>query len=207
LLRADCRIRGAFSRHAPDKRNAGFGRRPNCQEDDMKTFVTAALLAAAAMPALALPGAAQAQSREELRRDRQDIREEQRDLNRAYRSGDPRRIREERRDVREAHQEFREDLQDRNRNWRNDDWRGWRNQNRGAFARGSWSAPFRYTRFRAGARIGSPYYGSRYVIADPWRYHLPRAGRYESWVRHYNDVLLVDTRRGVVIRTLPGFYW
>ena len=60
---------------------------------------------------------------------------------------------------------------------------------------------------RAGARIGAPYYGPRYVIGDPWRYHLPRAGRYQSWVRHYNDVLLIDTRRGVVIRVLPGFYW
>jgi len=26
-------------------------------------------------------------------------------------------------------------------------------------------------------------------------------------VRHYNDVLLIDTRRGIVIRTIPGFYW
>jgi Ni/Co efflux regulator RcnB len=173
----------------------------------MKKLVTAALLAAAAMPATLLPSAASAQSREELRRDRQDIRQEQRDLNRAYRSGDPRRIRDEHRDVREARQEYREDLRDRDRRWGNDDWRGWRNQNRAAFARGSWSAPFRYTRFGAGARIGAPYYGSRYVIADPWRYHLPPAGRWQRWVRHYNDLLLVDTRRGVVIRALPGFYW
>jgi Ni/Co efflux regulator RcnB len=173
----------------------------------MRKIVTAALLAAVAMPVVALPTAASAQSRQELRRDRQEIREEQRELNRARRSGDPRRIREERRDVREARQEYREDLRDRNRNWGNDDWRRYRGENRRAFARGSWRAPFRYTRFGVGARIGSPYYGSRYVIADPWRYRLPRAGRYQSWVRHYNDVLLVDTRRGVVIRTLPSFYW
>lgn len=173
----------------------------------MRKIVTAALLAAVALPTVALPTAASAQSRQELRRDRQDIRQEQRELRDAYRRGDRRDIRDERRDVREARQEFREDLRDRDRNWGRDDWRGYRNANRRAFARGSWNAPFRYTRFGAGARIGAPYYGSRYVIADPWRYHLPRAGRYQNWVRHYNDVLLIDTRRGIVIRTLPGFYW
>lgn len=173
----------------------------------MKKFVTAALLAAVALPAVALPTAASAQSREELRRDRQDIRHEERQLQDAYRRGDRRDIRDERRDVREAHREYREDLRDRDRSWGNDDWRHWRDRNRGLYSRGSWRAPFGYTSFRAGGRIGPAYYGSRYVIADPWRYHLPRAGRYESWVRHYNDVLLIDTRRGVVVRVLPGFYW
>jgi Ni/Co efflux regulator RcnB len=176
-------------------------------EESMKKFVTAALLAAVAMPALALPSAASAQSRQELRRDRQDIREEQRELRDAQRRGDRRDVREERRDVREARQEHREDLRDRDRNWGRDDWRGYRNQNRRVFARGSWNAPFRYQRFGVGARIGTPYYGSRYVIADPWRYHLPRPARFQSWVRHYNDLLLVDTRRGIVLRVLPSFYW
>lgn len=173
----------------------------------MKKLITAALLAAAAMPAVALPVAAQAQSNRELRGDRQDIREEQRELRQAQRRGNPHDIREQRQDVREARQEYREDLRDRGRNWGNDDWRRYRDTNRGIYARGNWRAPFRYTRFGPGARIGAPYFGSRYVIADPWRYHLPRAGRYQSWVRHYNDVLLIDTRRGVVIRAIPGFYW
>ncbi|WP_404335604.1 RcnB family protein [Sphingomonas sp. MMS12-HWE2-04] len=173
----------------------------------MKKLVTAALLAAAAIPAVALPSAASAQSQGELRRDRQDIREEQRELRDARRRGDRHDVRNERRDVREARQEYREDLRDRERRWGNDDWRDYRGRNRGAFSRGTWRAPFGYTRFGVGSRIRAPYYGSRYVIADPWRYHLPRAGRYQSWVRHYNDVLLIDTRRGVVIRTIPGFYW
>jgi Ni/Co efflux regulator RcnB len=176
-------------------------------EEAMKTFITAALLAAVAMPAVAVPTAALAQSNGELRRDRQDIRQEHRELRDAQRRGNPRDVREQRRDVRDAHQEYREDLRDRGRAWGNDDWRRYRDTNRGIYARGNWRAPFRYTRWSVGARIGAPYYGSRYVIADPWRYHLPRAGRYQSWVRHYNDVLLIDTRRGVVIRTLPGFYW
>ena len=173
----------------------------------MRKMITAALLAAVAMPAAALPTAASAQSRQELRRDRQDIREEQRELRQARRTGDRREVRDERRDVREARQEYREDLRDRNRNWGNDDWRRYRNSNRSAFSRGNWRAPFRYTRWSVGARIGSPYFGSRYVIADPWRYRLPRAGRFQTWVRHYNDVILVDTRRGIVLRVIPGFYW
>lgn len=173
----------------------------------MRKLVTAALLAAVAMPAAVLPTAANAQSRQELRRDRQDIREEQRELNRAYRSGNPNRIREERRDVREARREFREDLQDRNRRWGDNDWRDYRGRNRAIYARGNWRAPFRYNRFSAGVRIAPTYWGSRYVISDPWRYRLPPAGRYQRWVRHYDDVLLVDTRRGVVVRAIPGFYF
>lgn len=168
----------------------------------MKKTITAMLLAA-----VALPGVAQAQSNGELRRDRQDIRQEQRELRDAQRRGNPRDVREQRQDVREAHREYREDLRDRDRNWGNDDWRRYRDTNRGIYARGNWRAPFRYNRFTVGARIGAPYFGPRYVIADPWRYRLPRAGRYQSWVRHYNDVLLIDTRRGVVLRVIPGFYW
>lgn len=168
----------------------------------MKKTITAMLLAA-----VALPGVAQAQSNGELRRDRQDIRQEQRQLRDAQRRGDTRDVREQRRDVREARQEYREDRRDRDRNWGNDDWRRYRATNRGIYARGNWRAPFRYNRFTVGARIGAPYFGPRYVIADPWRYRLPRAGRYQSWVRHYNDVLLIDTRRGVVLRVIPGFYW
>ena len=170
----------------------------------MRKLIITGLIAAVSMPMLAMPAAAQ--SRGEIRRDRQDVREEQRELNRARRTGDRGDIREERRDVREARQELREDLNDRNRRWGNDDWRGYRDQNRGVFARGNWRAPFGYQTFRAGARIGAPYYGSRYFIADPWRYRLPPAGRYQRWVRHYGDVILVDTRRGYVVRVIRNFY-
>ena len=164
------------------------------------------LILSAIIAAVAIPGVAGAQSRGELRRDRQDIREEQRELNRAYRSGDRREIRDERRDLREARQEYREDLNDRNRRWGRNDWQGYRNSNRSLYARGNWNAPFRYNNFRVGGRIGSPYYGSRYVIADPWRYRLPQAGRNQRWVRHYGDVILVDSRRGIVIDVLRNFY-
>lgn len=167
----------------------------------MRKLILTALIAA-----VALPTAASAQSRGELRRDRQDIRQEQRELNRAVRSGDRRDIREQREDVREARQELREDRNDRNRRWGRNDWQGYRNSNRPLFARGDWNAPFRYNNFRNGGRIGAGYYGSRYWIADPWRYRLPPAGRYQRWVRHYGDVILVDTRRGIVIDVYRNFY-
>lgn len=147
----------------------------------MRKLVPFAMLAAIAAPALLTPASALAQSRAELRDDR--------------------------RDIRDAHREYREDLRDRDRRWAENDWRAWRDHNRGLYAHGAWRAPFRYYRFQPGARIGTVYYGPRYLIADPWRYHLPRPGFGRAWVRHYNDVLLVDTRRGTVIRVLPGFYW
>jgi hypothetical protein len=75
----------------------------------MKSILTVSLLALGLTPL-----AAQAHSsRDELWRDRQDIREEQRDLNDAYRYGSVRDIRDEREDVRDARQEYREDLRDR----------------------------------------------------------------------------------------------
>lgn len=172
----------------------------------MRKLMMTALIAAVAMPVIA-PAAASAQSQGEIRRDRRDLREERRELRDAYRRGDHRDIREERRDVRDARRELREDINDRNRRWGRDDWRGWRDRNRGLYARGHWNAPFRYYNFRPGMRIGQTYWGSRYWINDPWRYRLPPAGRYQRWVRHYNDVILVDTRRGYVVDVIRGFYW
>lgn len=153
----------------------------------MRKLIITALMVATAVPILA-PSVANAQSQREVNRDRHDIREQ-------------------RRDVREARQELREDVRDRNRAWGRNDWRGYRDHNRGIYARGNWNAPFRYTAFRPGIRIAPSYFGSRYYIADPWRYRLPLAGRYQRWVRHYNDVILVDTRRGIVVDVIRNFYW
>lgn len=172
----------------------------------MRKLIVTALMAAVAIPSIAIPTAASAQSQREVRRDRQDLRQEQRELNRARRSGDRHDIREERRDVRGARQELREDIRDRNRAWGRNDWRGYRDHNRGIYARGNWRAPFRYTAFRPGIRIAPSYFGSRYYIADPWRYRLPLARGSQRWVRHYDDVILVDTRRGIVIDVIRNFY-
>lgn len=182
----------------------------------MRKMITMLLLAATAIPA-----AASAQSQGELRRNQRDIREEQRELRQAVRSGDRREIRDERGDLREARQENREDLRDRrnngfnnrdrnwerNRNWGRNDWQGYRNQNRNLYARGNWRAPFRYNQFRIGGRIAPNYFGRSYWINDPWRYRLPPARGYARWVRHYNDVVLVDYRRGIVLNVIRNFYW
>lgn len=174
----------------------------------MRKTILAGLLAATLAPV-----AAHAQSpitpseRRELRRDREDIRDERRDLNRAYRYGDKGDIRKEQRDVRDAKREYREDYRDARRDWGRDDWRSYRNQNRNLYRGSGWHADFRYQTFRPGIRLGAPYYAQRYWISDPWRYRLPATGFGQRWVRHYNDVLLVDTRSGRVIDVIRGFYW
>ncbi|WP_448660197.1 RcnB family protein [Sphingomonas sp. CJ99] len=166
------------------------------------------LMAAVAMPVIAMPSAAQAQVRE-LRRDRQDVREERRELRQAYRRGNPREIREERRDLRRETRDLRQTQRrvDRNRAWGNNDWRDYRARNRGVYARGNWNAPFRYNRWSNGGRIAPAYYGQRYWIANPGRYRLPPARGAVRYVRHYDDVLLVDTRRGRVIQVYNNFFW
>ena len=67
----------------------------------IKQTVQAGLIAATVIPV-----AARAQinppERRELQRDRQDIREQRRDVDRAYRNGDPRQMRQEIRDLRGA---------------------------------------------------------------------------------------------------------
>lgn len=155
----------------------------------MRKLMLTALMAAVAIPGVAVPSLAGAQSYREVQQDRRDVREDRRDLNRDRR-------------------EVRRDQYDRNHRWGANDWRDWRGRNRALYARGDWRAPFRYQTFRPGVRIASTYWNSsRYWIADPWRYRLPPAANGQRWVRHYDDVILVDTRRGVVIRTIPGFYW
>lgn len=146
------------------------------------------------MAATVLPGMAAAQTRE-LARDRQEIREERRDLGHAQRYGDRQDIREERRDLREAKREYRQD------------WREYRREHRNVYARGDWRSPYRYRSFGPGVRIEQRYYAPRYVIGDPWRYRLPAAHGPLRWVRHYDDVLLVNMRTGRVVEVHRNFFW
>ncbi|KAB2855564.1 MAG: hypothetical protein F9K41_08665, partial [Sphingopyxis terrae] len=62
------------------------------------------ILTAGLIAAMMVPAVAQAQTRE-LARDRQDIRQEQRDLNHAKRYGDRHDVRDAHRDVRDAKRE------------------------------------------------------------------------------------------------------
>ncbi|MFT3965582.1 MAG: RcnB family protein [Sphingobium sp.] len=155
----------------------------------MKKIILTALIAATA-----LPGMAMAQTRE-LRDGRQEIRQEQRDLRQAQRYGDRRDVQLAQRDLRDAKREYRED------------WRDYRAKNRAIYARGNWRAPFAYQRFQPGAAIRPNYYASRYYIANPGRYRLPPATGTNRWVRHYDDALLVNVRTGRVVQVINGFYW
>ena len=154
----------------------------------MKTkFLTAGLIAA-----LMVPGAALAQTRGEVRESRQDVREEQRELREAQRYGDRDDVREERRDVRKARQELREDRRD------------WRQESRYQ----NYRAPFRYQQFRVGSTLRSNYYSPAYRPSYDSRWGVPRAGRNLTYVRHYNDLLLVNQRNGRVLKVYRNhFNW
>ena len=164
----------------------------------MRRLIILGLMAATVLPAAA-PVAAQ--SRAEIQRDREDVREERRELRDAQRYGSQREVREERRDLQEARRELREDRQDRR------DWRAYRNDNRRLYSRGSWRAPFAYRTFRPGVVIRQNYYAPRYFVADPYRYRLPAPRPGLRWVRHYDDVLLVNVRRGTVVQVIRNFFW
>jgi Ni/Co efflux regulator RcnB len=153
------------------------------------------LLTGALIGAMLLPVAASAQSRGELRRDRQEIRQQERQLDRARASGDRRDVREQREDVREARREYRED------------WQDYRQRNRQLYRGSRFDAPFRYRSFGVGNRIGTPYYGSAYRVNNVQRWRLPLAARNQQYVRHYNDLLLINTRNGTVVRVYRNFYW
>ena len=152
------------------------------------------LITVAAVAATLSPMVAHAQTRE-LQRDRQEVREEKRELNQAKRYGDRSDIREERGEYRDAKREYRED------------WRDYRQKNRNAFRGTRLNAPVRYRTFSDGVSIGSSYYAPRYRVSNYQNYRLPQPGRYQTYVRHYNDVLLVNTRTGRVVRAYRGFYW
>jgi len=157
----------------------------------MRRLITLSLLAASLVPAAAIAGT----SRGELARDRQEVREDRRDLGRAYRHGDRHDVRDARNDYRDSRREYR------------DDWRDYRRDHAQAYYRGNWHAPFRYQRFGIGRRVPPAYYSSRYVIANPGHYRLPPAYGTHRWIRHYDDVLLIDIRTGIIRNVIRGLYW
>jgi Ni/Co efflux regulator RcnB len=157
----------------------------------MRKAIITGLLAATIIPTMA-----QAQTGE-LRHDRRQIREEQRDLDRAYRHGaSPREIREERRDVRQARREYRED------------WRDYRNRYPDRYRGPAWVGPrgHHWRPVTVGYRFAPVFYERRYWV-DPYRYHLRPVRGYERWVRYGNDVLLIDIRNGRVLDVHNGFFF
>lgn len=106
------------------------------------------------------------------------------------------------------------DFRNWDRSWRNNnryDWQRYRSSNRYAYrlpryyAPGGWN--YGYRRFSIGAYLFSGLFAQNYWIDDPWQYRLPPAYWPYQWVRYYNDALLVDTRSGYVVDSIPDIFW
>lgn len=159
----------------------------------MRKFLISALIAVTVMPA----AGASAQSYGEARRSQEQVRRERQDVQDARRYGDRRDVREERAELRDARREARED------------WRDYRRSNRQVYTLPRYYAPrgLTYRPARVGVVINRGFYGNRYLIADPYRYRLPRATGAQRWVRYGNDVLLVNTRNGRVLQVINNFFY
>lgn len=104
-------------------------------------------------------------------------------------------IRDAKKDLREARQEYRED------------WQDYRRDHRNAFRGAKFNAPFKYRSFNTGARLTASYYSPRFYVNNYSSYRLKAPGYNQRYVRHYNDLLLVNVRSGTVVKVYRGFYW
>ncbi|HSR00457.1 MAG TPA: RcnB family protein [Sphingomicrobium sp.] len=160
----------------------------------MKKFI---LLAAVA--AIAVPGAAQAQQHEQARHDRQLARQDQRSTVRANREvmrSDRRAVRADRR-VASAER----DVGRAERNVARAD----RHEHM------TYVAPMRHWTHRpvsVGYRLQAPFYGSRYYITDYSMYDLQAPhSRWLRWIRYGNDLVLVNVRTGRVMDVVHHNGW
>ena len=158
----------------------------------MNKLLIAALAASALVPAVA-----SAQGMGEIRRGQQEVRQGQREVQRDMARGDYREAREDRQEVREDRRELRED------------WRAYRQSNREVFRGSRYYAPrgYRYRPVTVGYTFRPAFYSSRYWISDPMRYRLDSPGRFRRYIRYGNDVILINTRNGRVIRVYRDFFW
>ncbi len=143
----------------------------------LKTATLSLLIGAMTLPSVASASAPQARGTEYNHRsvdndDRREARDERRD------------------DRREWRQDRRDDRRDDRREARRTGYK---------YGFGAFHAPFRAHTFRNGDFIGRQMTGNRYIINNPRAIDLPNAGRNKAYVRHYNDVLLVNLRSGKVI--------
>jgi len=149
------------------------------------------------LAAMLVPGVAQAQSASELRGDRRDIQDQQRDLRRDWREGaSPQQVRDDRRDVRAARHEYRED------------WQDYRRAHPDRFRGPAYVGPrgYVYRPVNVGYRFAPVYYDRRYWI-DPYAYHLRPVGPYDRWVRYGRDVVRIDIRDGRTLEVQGGFFF
>ena len=163
----------------------------------MRKIIMAALAASVSLPVMLAPTMASAQSAREIRQDQREIRQGQREVHRDQRRGDWREAREDRQELREDRKELRED------------WRDYRKAHRDQFRRPAYVGPrgYKYRPVAVGHRFAPVYYGNRYWVRDYGRYRLPAPGYHQRWIRYGNDVLLINTRSGRVIRVYNGFFF
>lgn len=136
-----------------------------------------------------IPAAAQAQTRE-IERDRREAREERQEYRDAQRYGDRDDVREERHEYRDARRDYREEVRD----WRRDT----RYQN--------YRASFRYQQFREGSTLRSNYYAPNYRMRYDSRWGIPQARGNLTYVRHNDDLLLVNQRNGRVVKVYRNHF-
>ncbi len=67
-------------------------------------------------------------------------------------------------------------------------------------------APFAYQRFQNGSTLRRDYYTNNYRQNWDSRWGLPRANKNQVYVRHYNDLLLVNERNGKVVRVYRDMF-
>ncbi|MEO6093485.1 MAG: RcnB family protein [Novosphingobium sp.] len=106
-----------------------------------------------------------------------------------------------------GHREWRDERRDDRRDWRQDH-RGWRHDRRDMRHNGHhWRAPFAYRSFGVGVVAPRAYWGQNYYYND-WRAHrLQRPQRaYYRYVRHYGDLLLINTRNGRVVSVQRNYF-
>lgn len=106
------------------------------------------------------------------------------------------------------HREWREERRDDRRDWRQDrrhDRRDWRQDRR--HDRRDWRAPFAYRSFGVGAVVPRAYWGQNYYYNN-WRGSRLAAPHraYYRYVRHYGDLLLINTRNGRVISVYRNYF-
>ena len=147
------------------------------------------LIIAGLIAAIMIPAAAQAQTRD-IERDRREAREERQEYRDAQRYGDREDIREERREYSDARKNYREEVRD----WRRDT----RYQN--------YRATFRYQQFREGSTLRSNYYAPNYRMNYDRRWGIPQARGNLTYVRHYDDLLLVNQRNGRVVNVYRNHF-
>jgi Ni/Co efflux regulator RcnB len=163
----------------------------------MRRLIIAAMAATVMTPVIAAAPAT-AQSRAEVRRDTREIRQDRRQVQRARYNGN-------RQHQRAARGELRRDRQERR-----EDWRDYRRTHRNVYTQRRYVGPrgYRHRPVTVGYRFAPSYYGRQYWVNDYARYRLPRPGYgYQRWIRYGNDVVLVDTRSGRVIRVYNSFFY